>query len=94
MEILHQEILTELKAIKWILIIIAIAFLYFAFSLLSWLKSIAKGDGALGKRIKHKERSAELEELLNKGDPLAVEYTALEWTASYPQRYMGTLVLS
>lgn len=55
MEILPQEILSELKAIKWILIILFIAVLYFSFSLLSWLKNLAKDDGALGKRVKHKE---------------------------------------
>jgi len=84
MEELTQGILSELQTIKWLLVVLVVVTLHFTFYFFYVLNKLTKESGAIGKKVKHKERSAELEEMLAKGDAVAAKFTAQEWTISHP----------
>lgn len=81
---LSQEILSELKQIKFILIVLVSFIVLITFQVIRALNGVEKGNGAFSKKINHTRREAELKEMIAKGDALAAKFSALEWVSSHP----------
>ena len=81
---LSPEILSELQFIKWLLIALVIIGMYFTFTFFVAINRVEKGEGLFGKKIQHKKREAELDEMLAKGNAFGAKFTALEWVTSHP----------
>jgi len=81
---LSQEILSELKQIKFILIVLVSFIALIIYQFISFLKGVENGNGALSKKINHTRREAELKEMIAKGNALGAKFSALEWVSSHP----------
>jgi hypothetical protein len=79
-----NSVISELQSIKWLLVMLVAISLYFTFLFFSVLKTLKGPNGLVGRRLYSKERQSELEELLAKGNALAVKFSAIEWIASQP----------
>lgn len=77
-------VIEELQTIKWLLVILVSISIYFTFLFFSVLKKFGEPSSLVGRQLYTKKRQAELEDLLAKGNAIAVKFSALEWVANQP----------
>ncbi|MBU1424713.1 MAG: hypothetical protein KKH12_02245 [Gammaproteobacteria bacterium] len=77
-------IIEELQTIKWLLIILVSISIYFTFLFFGVLKKLGEPSSLVGRQLYTKKKQAELEDLLAKGNAIAVKFSALEWIANQP----------
>jgi tetratricopeptide (TPR) repeat protein len=79
-----NSIVEELQTIKWLLITLVSISIYFTFLFFAALKKLNEPSSLVGRQLYSKKRQTELEDLLVKGDAIAVKSSALDWIANQP----------
>jgi cytochrome c-type biogenesis protein CcmH/NrfG len=79
-----NSVIEELQTIKWLLVMLVAISTYFTFLFFGVLKKLGEPTSLVGRQLYTKKRQAELEDLLAKGDAVAVKFSALEWIANQP----------
>lgn len=82
---ISQEVLSELKTIKWLLIFLLFIGLYLSYVFFLLIKKIASKAGPLNDHLKHKEREGKINDMLGKGDAIGAKFSAHEWIVSHPK---------
>ena len=89
MDEISQKLLSELELIRWLLLVLVALGLYFLYLFHATVNGINNQTNKFGKRLEYKEKEAEIEEMLAKGDATGAKFTALELTVSYPNEPMA-----